>query len=72
MAKETYYEVNAGGGKIGIFAANFPAAQNQADQLVREGCDAEYCLDPSTCTKKHYHDVNCRCEDCFEAEESEY
>ena len=66
---ETYYEVKAGGGKIGIFAANFAAAQAEAGRMVSEGCDAEYCENPDTCTKQHYHDVNCRCEDCFAAED---
>lgn len=42
----------------------------EAEQLFREGCDAEYCPDPETCRKRHYHLSNCRCVECCELEDS--
>lgn len=60
-----YYEIPAGGGKVGVFAAGLDSAKVEVARLV-----AEYCPDPDNCTKQHYHDINCRCIDCFEAEEN--
>jgi hypothetical protein len=65
-----YYEIAAGGDKIGILAHSFTEAKAEAERLVAEGCDAEYCegyggsTEESTCHKKHYHTINCRCPDC--------
>lgn len=63
-----YFEVAAGGGKIGIFATTLDEAKAEAARLVEVGCDAESCNNNS-CSKEHYHDINCRCADCFAAED---
>jgi hypothetical protein len=64
-----YFEIRAGGGKIGVFARNLEAAKTEVARLVAVGCDAEYCPDREHCEKEHYHDINCRCGECFAAEE---
>lgn len=41
-------------------------AQERAAKKGVDVCDIEYCDNPDSCTKEHYHTFNCRCLDCFE------
>ena len=67
----SYYEIAAGGDKIGFFARSFAEAKAGVERLVAVGCDAEYCADfhcgdgLGECKKEHYHTINCRCPDCI-------
>lgn len=68
MKCNRYFEIRIGGGTIWTYAENLKEAKAKVETLYKTGCDAEYCADPLNCKKIHYHDINCRCEDCFEAE----
>lgn len=66
-----YYEIPIRDEILSVFAANLTAAQAEADRIYQVGHNAEFCFDPETCRKEHYHEVTCRCQECYDCYEAE-